>query len=52
MDYKNLIKELRKTLILFQEEMAKILRVSFISINRWENSKTILTIKMRRKIIE
>lgn len=40
MDYRKLIKELREKLILSQEEMAIVLDVSFTSINRWENGKT------------
>ncbi len=52
MDYRKLIKELREKLILSQEEMAATLGVSFTSINRWENGKTIPTIKARRKIVE
>ena len=34
MDYQRLVKELKK-LILLQEEFAKLLGVSFASINRW-----------------
>lgn len=52
MDYRKLIKELREKLILSQEEMAIVLDVSFTSINRWENGKTIPTIKARRKIVK
>ena len=52
MDYRKLIKELREKLILSQEEMAIVLDVSFTSINRWENGKTIPTIKVRRKIVK
>ena len=52
MDYRKLIKELREKLILSQEEMAATLGVSFSSINRWENGKTIPTIKARRNIVE
>lgn len=34
MDYKRLVKELRLKLILFQQEFAELLGVSFASINR------------------
>ncbi len=34
------IKEIRKRLNLSQEEFAKKLRVSFTSVNRWENGQT------------
>jgi putative transcriptional regulator len=51
-DYLELIKELRKKLILSQSELAKLLDVSFSSVNRWENGKHEPTIKVKRKIVE
>ncbi|MFA6796795.1 MAG: helix-turn-helix transcriptional regulator [Bacilli bacterium] len=50
MNYSLGIKELRNTLIITQEELAKILGVSFASVNRWENKKSIPTTKVRRKL--
>ncbi len=52
MDYQLLVKELRKKLILTQEEFAKLLCVSFASINRWETGRHEPTIKVKRKIVE
>lgn len=52
MDYSILIKKLREKLMLSQMEMAKLLDVSFASINRWENGKTTPVYVARRKIVE
>ena len=49
-DYASIIKELRKKMHLSQEEFAKVLGVSFSSINRWENSRHEPTIKVKRKL--
>ena len=38
-DYADGILQLRAKLNLSQEELAKILGVSYISVNRWENDK-------------
>jgi putative transcriptional regulator len=50
MDYSKLIKRIRETLLLSQEELAGKLGVSFATINRWENGHNIPTMKARRKI--
>lgn len=52
MDYQKLIKDLREKLILSQEDFAKLLGVSFSTVNRWETAKHDQTIKVKRKIIE
>lgn len=52
MEYKDMIKVLRKKLILSQEEFAKLLGVSFVSVNRWENGHHEPTIKVKRKIVQ
>lgn len=52
MDYSILIKKLRTKLILSQEEFAKLLGVSFSTVNRWENAKHEPTIKVKRRIVE
>ena len=52
MNYKRLVKDLRDTLIITQEELAVILGVSFASINRWETGKHEPTTKIKRKIVE
>lgn len=51
-DYKILVKKLRENMLVTQEEMAEILRVSFASVNRYENGKTVPTMKVKRKIVE
>lgn len=49
MTYKEAVKKLRLKMLMTQEEFAKLLDVSFATINRWETSKYIPTIKARRK---
>lgn len=51
-DYQKMIVSLRNKLILSQEEFAKLLGVSFASVNRWERGHHEPTIKVKRKIIE
>lgn len=51
-DYQKMIVSLRNKLILSQEEFAKLLGVSFASVNRWERAHHEPTIKVKRKIIE
>lgn len=51
-DYQKMIVSLRNKLVLSQEEFAKILGVSFASVNRWERGHHEPTIKVKRKIIE
>jgi putative transcriptional regulator len=52
LDYQYLVKELREKLILTQEELAKLLGVSFASVNRWENGHCDPTTKVKRKIVD
>jgi len=40
MDFSEIVKTVRKNLGMSQEELAHILKVSFSTINRWENGKT------------
>lgn len=51
-DYKILVKKLREKMLVTQEELAEILEVSFASVNRYENGKTVPTMKVKRKIVE
>lgn len=51
-DYPALVKKLRDKLIISQEELAKLLEVSFATINRWENGHTEPAIKAKRKLFE
>ena len=46
-DYPKTILNLRLKLNISQEELARILGVSFASINRWENGKHEPTIKIK-----
>lgn len=50
MDYSKLIKEYRDKMIITQEELAHLLGVSFISVNRWENGHYDPTTKIKRKL--
>lgn len=49
-DYSKTIKELRRKLFMTQEEFAKVLGVSYASINRWENGAHEPTMKIKRKL--
>lgn len=40
-DFPKLVREVRRQLGLSQEELARELRVSFATISRWENAKTV-----------
>ena len=51
-DYQKMIVSLRNKLILSQEDFAKLLGVSFASVNRWERGHHEPTIKVTRKIVE
>lgn len=51
-DYRKMIVSLRNKLILSQEDFAKLLGVSFASVNRWERGHHEPTIKVKRKIVE
>jgi len=50
MDYSKALKGLREKLLLSQTEMAKMLGVSYVSVNRWENGKHEPSYKAKRKI--
>lgn len=51
-DYQRAVKELRDKLIMTQQEFAKLLGVSFASINRWETGVNKPTTIAKRKIVE
>lgn len=51
MNYSKAIKALREELILSQVEMAKMLGVSFATVNRWENGHHEPTYKAKREIV-
>lgn len=50
MNYSKKIKDLRESLLLTQEELAKKLGVSFATVNRWENGHYEPTMKTKRKL--
>lgn len=50
MVYSEAIKTLRKKLILSQAEFAKLLGVSYATVNRWESGHFVPTIKSKRKL--
>ena len=47
---KLMIKELRENMMLTQVEFEKLLGISFASVNRYENGKSVPTMKVRRTI--
>lgn len=51
-DYQKAVKDLRDKLIVTQAEFAKMLGVSFASINRWENGLNRPTTTARKQIVE
>ena len=51
-NYQKLTITLRNKLVMSQEEFAKLLCVSFASVNRYENGRHEPTIKVKKKIIE
>lgn len=46
------IKSIRLELMLTQTEFAKLIGVTFASVNRYENAKSIPTLRVQRKINE
>lgn len=51
-DYQKAVKDLRDKLIMTQVGFAKMLGVSFTSINRWENGQNRPTTTARKQIVE
>ena len=52
MTYAQKIKELREVLLITQQELADLIGVSIVTVNRWENGKYEPTMKIKRKIME
>lgn len=52
MDFSVVIKEYREKHCLTQEEFAKLIGSTFISVSRWETGKHVPTMKVKRKIKE
>lgn len=52
MEYSIMIKTLREKLFISQKELADMLDVSFVTVNRWETGKFNPTIKAKKKLNE
>lgn len=52
MTYAQKIKKLRETLLITQHELADLLDVSIVTVNRWENGKYEPTMKEKRKLAQ
>ncbi len=50
MNYSILIKSLRDKMLVSQQELARLLDVSFATVNRWEKNRTTPSIKAKRKL--
>lgn len=50
MTYAEKVKKLREVMLISQRELAVILSVSVVTVNRWENDKFEPTIKIKRKL--
>lgn len=50
MKYAEKIRKLREILIITQQELANLLEVSIVTVNRWENEKFEPTMKEKRKL--
>ena len=50
MDYPKMIKEYREKTFLTQEDLARKLGVSYVTVNRWENGKFEPTMKIKKKL--
>lgn len=50
MTYAQKIKKLREVLLITQQELANLLGVSIVTVNRWENGKFEPTMKEKRKL--
>ncbi len=50
MTYDQKIKKLREILLITQQELADLLGVSIVTVNRWENGKYEPTMKEKRKL--
>ena len=50
MDYPRMLREYREKTFLTQEDLARKLGVSYVTVNRWENGKFEPTMKIKRKL--
>ena len=52
MNWAKNIKKLRNKMLLTQQELAKLLNVAYVSINRWENGVHEPTMKVKRELMK
>ena len=52
MDYQSLLKRIRDILLISQADLAKMLNVTFATVNRWENGHHEPSIRQKRAIRE
>ena len=50
MTYAQKIKRIREVLLITQQELANLLSVSIVTVNRWQNGKYEPTMKIKREI--
>lgn len=50
MEWNDIVLKIREQLFLTQTELAKLLGVSFATVNRWENKQFVPSMKDKRKI--
>ena len=46
------LQQLRQALLITQKELAELLSVSVVTVNRWENNKFEPTMKEKRKLVK
>ena len=52
MNWAKKIKKLRSKMLLTQQELAQLLNVAYVSINRWENGVHEPTMKVKRELMK
>lgn len=52
MTYAEKIKKLREIMLITQQELADLLNVSVVTVNRWENSINDPTMKTKRQLVK
>ena len=52
MNWAENIKKLRNKMLLIQQELEKLLNVTYVSISRWENGVYKLTMKAKRELMK
>ena len=52
MNWAKKIKKLRNKMLLTQQELAQLLNVAYVSINRWENGVHEPTMKVKRELMK